>query len=253
MADFCRKAAALADAQQRAGDAGGAAGSLGHGVALLLQLGFVEAPSWQPLLQAWMRQQCDQPLEAGEQPAAAAVPPSKRGRGAAGKKGPAAAAAASPSAPPAAAAGPGMLVGLLQQREAELLDGSIAAALEQELQCWAAAGSSAAPHRTVVVQRLLRDIYPAGQHPVEHAGALLALHHLGLPAEDGQGEHGQGGQQLLERAVAVLSKVREADNGSLHHGSLLTWLAAWQPAWEGVLGAAALPSACLPTTAAAPV
>ena len=181
--------------------------SLGHSVALLLQLGFVEPASWQPLGQAFVRQQCDLPLDAIEQPAAAAAQPSKRGRGAATKKvAAAAAAAASPSAPPAAA-GPGMLVDLLQQREAELPDGSIAAALEQELQCWAAAGSSAAPHLTRAVQHLLQDIYPAGQRPVEHAGALLALHRLGLPAEDGPG---QGGQQLLERAAAVLSKVRES-------------------------------------------
>ena len=206
LADFCRKAAALADAQGRAGDAGGASSSLGHGVALLLQLGFVEPPSWQPLAQAYVRQQCDLPLESVEQPAAAAAQPSKRGRGAASKKGAAAAAAASPSTPPAAA-GPGMLVGLLQQRAAELPDGSIAAALEQELQCWGAGGSSAAQHRSRAVQHLLQDIYPAGQHPVEHAGALLTLHQLGLPAEDGQG---QGGQQLLERAATVLSKVRES-------------------------------------------
>jgi len=95
-----------------------------------------------------------------------------------------------------------VLAGLLQQHGAELPDGSIAAVVEQELQCWAAAAEAGTAHRVKLAQRLLRDLFPEAEQPLEHGGVLVALYHAGLPAEDGQ-----GGLPLLERAARVLAKV----------------------------------------------
>lgn len=200
LAEFCRKCVALSSAQQQAGDAAEALGSLGLGLALLLHLGAAEPAAWRPLVQAFVRLQAELP-EAAEQQAAAAAP-SKRGRGAASKK---AAAAAAGSGSSAAAASDVLLAGLLQQHAPHLPPGSLAAVVELELQCWAAAGSAgggAADRASLLAQRLLRDVFPAAQQPAEHAGVLLAMHQLGLPADDGL-----SGEALLERAASVLSKV----------------------------------------------
>lgn len=193
---------ALSDAQQQAGDAAGALGSLGRGLALLLQLGAAEPAAWRPLVQAFVRLQAELPT-AAEQPVPSAAA-ARRGRGAASKKA-AAVPAGSKSGSSSQAAAEMLLVGILQQHAAQLPAGSLADVVEQELQCWAAQGVSgvsetAGPAR--LAQRLLQDVFPASQQPVEHAGVLLALHQLGLAADDGQ-----GGAVLLERAVAVLCKV----------------------------------------------
>lgn len=205
LADFCRKVCALADAQQRASDAQRALSSLAHCTALLLQLGFASPSAWQPLVQAFVRVQADQPAsdEQQQHAAPAAVPPSRRGRAAASKKSATAAAPDASSLSQPAASNLLLVEGLLL-REAELPRGSIAAVVEVELHCWAAAqadGMGAAGCRHTV-QRLLQAVFPAEQRPVEHAAALLALHQLGMPAEDGR-----VGSWLLERAVQAVNKV----------------------------------------------
>lgn len=202
LADFCRKCVALSAAQQRAGDAPAALASLARCTAALLRLGFEEPAAWRPLVQEFARLQADLPQQA----ASPAAQPAKRGRGAASKKAPAAR-AADPAADgdSSTAAAELLLVERLQQHAAQLPQGSITAVLEAELQCWAAQeGTSSSSGTTVqrLARRLLQDVYPAAQQPLQHAGVLLALHQSGLPAEDGQ-----SGAQLLERAVAVLGKV----------------------------------------------
>ena len=208
LADFCRKCSALSDAQRQAGDGLGALHSLGHSVALLLQLGFAEPAAWQPLVQAWVRLQAEllqeEPVSASST-GAAERQPVRRGRGAASKKSTAAAVAAAPASDDTAASPQQALAGLLLQHEADLPDGCILAALEEELLCWAAAqagGSAAAAHCRSLASSLLGSHFPAAQRPLEHAGVLLALHRAVLPAEDGQ-----SGQLLLERAAAVLEQV----------------------------------------------
>lgn len=197
VADFCRKCIALSDAQQRAGDCSGALSSLGHSTALLMQLGFDDPAAWRPLVQAFVRLQAEQ-LPAAE-PAAAAAQPARRGRGAASKK-------AAPAAGPASSSGDGggsnlMLVHCLLPHAEQLPEGSLAAVVEQELQCWASQqGSSSRAGQ--LATRLLQDAFPASQQPVQHAGVLLALHQLCLPADDGS-----SGLDLLERAAMVLGKV----------------------------------------------
>lgn len=201
LADFCRKCMALSDAQQQAGDAAGALGTLGHALALLLQLGATQPASWQPLVQAFVRLQADLPAAAEQQPVAAAAA-AKRGRGAGAKKAPAAPAAVTASG--SQAAGNLLLVSVLQQHAAQLPEGSLAAVVEQELQCWASqpggVGSAALSRK---IQRLLLEVFPAEQQPTEHASVLLALHQAGLQADSGLGSTAP-----LKRAVAVLSKVR---------------------------------------------
>lgn len=200
LADVCRKCVALSDAQQQAGDAAAALGNLGHTLALLLQLGAMQPASWRPLVQAFVRLQADLPATAKQQPVAAAAA-AKRGRGAAAKK-----AAAPASSSGSQAVGDLLLTSLLQQHAAQLPEGSLAVVTEQELQCLAAqpgsaGGGSAALSRKV--QRLLHEVFPPEQHPVEHASVLLTLHQAGL-----QADAGLGSTAPLERAVAVLGKVR---------------------------------------------
>lgn len=198
MADFCRKCTALSDAQQRAGDRRTALSSLGHSVALLLQLGFDDPVAWRPLVQACVRLQAEQPAPAS-QGSAAAAPPARRGRGAAGKK-----AAEAAAAEPSSSGGNSsslMLVDCLLAHAEQLPEGSLAAVVELELQCWAAQqGSNSGVGQ--LASHLLQVAFPPLQQPLQHAGVLLALHQLGLPAEDGS-----SGPHLLERAEAVLHKV----------------------------------------------
>ncbi|KAL4433955.1 hypothetical protein ABPG75_000396 [Micractinium tetrahymenae] len=212
LSDFCRKCAALSSAQQQAGDLAAALGSLGHSVALLLQLGFAQPAAWLPLVQAFVRLQSDAAHEqtAAVAEVAAAPQPARRGRGAASKKAAASSAAVSVGSAASSQAGDALLAQLLQQHEAGLPTGCITAVLEQELLCWGAAlqGSDlTAPSAgsTVcrsVVQRLLQEVFPAAEQPVQHASVLLALYQAGLPADDGQGE-----LPLLERACAALKKM----------------------------------------------
>ena len=205
VADFCRKCVALSDPQQLAGDARGALSTLGHCTALLLQLGIADPAAWQPLVQGFVRLRAEQPGATTEGPAAAAQP-AKRGRGAAGKKAAAAAAQASGSSSDSGL----MLVDCLQRHAAQLPEGSIAAVAGQELQCWSTQQSSDSASMAPLARRLLQDAFPAEQQPAEHAGVLLALHQLGLPADDGC-----SGAQLLERAAAVLDKVGGAGVNTL--------------------------------------
>ena len=195
-ADFCRKCIALSDAQQRAGDCSGALSSLGHSTALMMQLGFDDPAAWRPLVHAFVRLQAEQPPAA--EAATAATQPARRGRGTASKK-------AAPAAGPTSSGGGGgsniLLVDCLLPHAEHLPEGSLAAVVEQELQCWSCqqGGSSRAGQ---LATRLLQDTFPASQQPVQHAGLLLALHQLGLPAD-----YGSSGLDLLERAAVVLDKV----------------------------------------------
>ena len=94
-----------------------------------------------------------------------------------------------------------MLVDCLLVHAEQLPEGSLAAVVEQELQCWVAqpGGSGGVGH---LASHLLQAAFPPLRQPLQHAGVLVALHRLGLPAEDGS-----SGQHLLERAEAVLHKV----------------------------------------------
>lgn len=190
LADFCRKCAALSDAQQRAGDAAGALASLARCVALLQQLGFCEPSAWQPLVQAHVRLQAELP-GAAEQPQ-----PARRGKAAASKKAATAAAGSGAEQPLAAS---------VVQHAVQLPQGSVAAVVEEELRCWAAldngGGCTPATRRAC---RLLQQAFPPASHPLEHAGVLLALHSLGLSSDGDE----TSGSQLLERAVAALEQVR---------------------------------------------
>ncbi len=214
LADFCRKCAVLAGAQHQAGDLAGALGSLGNGVALLLRLGFAQPTAWLPLVEAFVGLQCEaaQQQEAVVQEVSEAPQPARRGRGAGSKRaaGSAAASGSSAAGSRQASGGDVLLIVLLQQHEAGLPSGGIAAVLKQELLCWGAAlqdNASAQPAviataASRVVHRLLHEAFPAKPEPVRHATVLLALHQAGLPADDGQ-----RGLALLERAVAAMSKV----------------------------------------------
>eukprot|EP00887_Chlorella_sp_A99_P003555 scaffold7.g3555.t1 len=237
--EFCKRATALSDAQQRAGDCAAALTTLAHSLALVARLGWGAPDAWRPLVSAHVRLRAEQllwqgPVQEGEARASGAAAGKARGRSGAAPR----SKAATGPAPEAAAISSALHTAGLASAVATSSSGSAALqAAELELQAWIAQashpelGAVSRAEAARLAAALLEQQWPAAAAPLAHARLLLVLCQLRLSAGDASRV------QLLERAVMLLEQAPSAEASAIlgHARTLMALEAAQQLVQEALL------------------